>query len=69
MFALKKKNSDLNLIKNSPIFDREWYLATYSDVKNSNISPEEHYLKYGFKLGYNPSVFFDTNYYFEKILT
>lgn len=36
-------------------FDPEWYYATYQDVALSGLSPEEHYRKYGIKLGRKPN--------------
>ena len=33
----------------SKIFNHDLYLKKYPDVKNSNLSAEEHYVKYGFK--------------------
>ncbi len=35
----------------SPDFDTSWYLKTYPDVKERNINPLYHYLKYGKKEG------------------
>ena len=31
------------------LFDREWYLKEYPEVKLSGIDPFIHYVKYGFK--------------------
>ena len=54
----------LSIISNSPYFDREWYEKTYdlSDVPESGAT---HYLKIGFKKGFNPGPDFDTNMYYE----
>ncbi|MDH6164497.1 hypothetical protein M2354_004152 [Leclercia adecarboxylata] len=32
-------------------FDEEFYVSTYPDVKKINMSPYEHYIKYGRKIG------------------
>lgn len=52
-------------IKNSDFFDEEFYLNLYSDVKNSNIDPIEHYLILGWKEGRYPSLKFDTWSYLD----
>jgi len=49
-------------------FDREYYLKEYPDVAKLNIDPFDHYLKYGWKEGKNPSKEFDTNFYFNVYL-
>ena len=52
-------------IKNSGLFDEEFYLNLYADVKNSNIDPIEHYLILGWKEGRYPSLKFDTGSYLD----
>ena len=52
---IKKIKPEL-IIKNSKYFDSEWYSKKY------NVEPENaslHYLKEGYKKGYNPSISFD----------
>ena len=41
----------------SPYFDTTWYLKEYSDVKESNLNPFAHYIKYGKNNGYLPKVY------------
>lgn len=48
--------------KNS-YFDPSWYIRQYPDYVNESTSPYRHYLKYGWKKGYNPSKKFDTVFY------
>lgn len=48
--------------KNS-YFDASWYAKQYPDYINESSSPYRHYLKYGWKKGYNPSKKFDTVFY------
>lgn len=50
-------------IQKSGLFDTEWYLTQYPDVKKSNLSPIEHYIRYGHKLNRKPSLWFDQNKY------
>ena len=60
-----KLQKELAYIKNSPLFDEEWYISQNSDILNSNITAYEHYIKYGWKDGLNPSSKFDGNIYLK----
>ncbi|HEX6828397.1 MAG TPA: hypothetical protein VF104_05405 [Burkholderiales bacterium] len=53
----------VELIDNSGLFDREWYLAQYGDVRRAGIDPVRHYLMFGAAEGRNPSPEFDTRFY------
>jgi hypothetical protein len=44
-------------------FDRDGYLAAYSDARAANIDPLEHYRQVGWREGHNPSAAFNTNFY------
>jgi len=57
---------DLILIRKSGLFDGDYYLQTYPEVKNQNISPIMHYIKTGWKEGKNPSRDFDTAFYLRE---
>ncbi len=46
------------LLQNSSLFDAQWYLYNYPDVKASGISPELHFLKFGAKENRDPSKYF-----------
>ncbi|MDR1361891.1 MAG: rhamnan synthesis F family protein [Holosporaceae bacterium] len=61
-----RQNADVLKIKRSKFFNRTWYLNQYPHIKRSIFSPEFHYLKYGWKRGYNPSDKFNTNDYLAK---
>lgn len=54
---------EVKLIENSGLFDKEYYLEKYDDVKYTLEGPIYHYLTKGVDLGYNPSKEFSTNYY------
>ncbi len=56
----------IDLFKSSELFNAEWYLKTYPDVKESNTMPEKHYYKYGWKEGRNPSPLFNNNAYLKE---
>lgn len=54
------------LISKSKIFDKQWYLQEYSDVKKNGIDPLKHFINYGFKEGRKPNKNFPTLYYQTK---
>lgn len=65
----RKKNKlrqDKGLLYTSELFDANWYLNTYPDVKEANIDPAEHYLEYGAREGRLPSASFDGNWYLKR---
>ena len=53
----------LDIVLKSTLFDEEWYVNKYKLKNEISIPPLEHYLKFGVQLGFNPSEYFDTNYY------
>ncbi|GEM_PF-870837 len=63
----KKKNSQIKksieLIKNSELFDTQWYLNHYPDVKESGIDPARHYLLFGGFEQRDPSALFSSQGY------
>lgn len=66
---LTKRNSiseDINIISFTNLFDKNWYLKTYPDVRESKVDPAYHYLKFGWKEGRQPSELFDGNSYLEQ---
>jgi glycosyltransferase involved in cell wall biosynthesis len=50
---------ELNLIRNSGLFDAEWYCAQYPDVRLLDMDPAEHFLRFGWLLDRKPSRDFD----------
>jgi GT2 family glycosyltransferase len=54
---------DYKIIKKSGLFDEEYYLRAYPDVRKADIDPLWHFVKYGWREGRNPSKDFDLNYY------
>ena len=54
------------LIRNSFLFDTEYYLEQNPYLKDSHIDPLEHYLESGASQGKNPNPLFDTSYYFTQ---
>jgi len=56
-------NSDIKRIVKSGLFDVEYYLQAYPEVRSVDVNPLKHFVKYGWKEGKNPSTGFDTNFY------
>jgi glycosyltransferase involved in cell wall biosynthesis/predicted O-methyltransferase YrrM len=66
LVARIRRRSNRRLIARSSLFDREWYLRTYGDVKTSGIDPAFHYLQHGAGEGRNPSPLFDSDWYLQQ---
>ena len=41
--------SDYKRIKKSGLFDEQYYLKTYEDVRKADIDPIKHYIKNGWR--------------------
>lgn len=54
---------EMDLIRESGVFDSEYYLEKYPDIAELGGDPIAHYLKHGASEGRNPSAMFDTRYY------
>ena len=50
-------------IRESVLFDPDYYLANNTDVGNLGVDPLEHYMLHGWKEGRNPSELFNTSKY------
>ena len=61
-----RSTRDRILVKNSGLFDAEWYLEQNKDVAEAKADPVSHYLKFGWREGRNPSPDFDTKKYLEE---
>jgi glycosyltransferase involved in cell wall biosynthesis len=57
------ENTADNIIKE--LFDEEYYLRTYPDIKSAGVDPFEHYINYGWKEYRCPNDWFDVRYYLE----
>lgn len=49
----KLSQEEIQLIKNSGLFDPQWYASQYPDVALSGLDPFEHYVIYGYIFGRN----------------
>lgn len=61
----KNSISDLELVRQSGLFDSAYYLTHNQDVKECGVDPLSHFMKYGWREGRNPSASFDMLYYVE----
>lgn len=57
---------DFWLIKKSGLFDCDFYLRTYPEVRQTGLHPIRHFVKIGWRDFYNPSPDFDTQYYLNE---
>jgi hypothetical protein len=60
-------SEDARMIRESGLFDEEWYLANNRDVAASGEDPVAHYLRTGAKERRDPSPLFDTAYYAQQM--
>ncbi|PSJ48020.1 hypothetical protein C7H85_04265 [Zobellella endophytica] len=59
------RQNDIELVKQSGLFDEQWYLRQYPDVAKLEMCPAGHFIDYGWRLGRNPSSRFSTRLYLE----
>ena len=53
------------LVRSSGLFESNWYLNTYPDVREANISPLSHFCTHGWKEGRRPNFYFDCEWYLQ----
>jgi glycosyltransferase involved in cell wall biosynthesis len=58
-------NIEVKVIVESGLFDVDWYLNEYPDVRASGVEPVLHFVKYGWRMGRNPSPRFSVSKYLE----
>lgn len=56
---------DIEIIKNSNLFDENFYLNSYPDIRSDGIDPATHYYLYGANEMRNPSARFNTEAYIK----
>lgn len=61
-----KRLDQLRLLRESELFDADWYLATYPDVASARIDPALHFLVSGWREGRNPGPRFGTTPYLRR---
>ena len=60
-----KEYRNKRIISKSGLFNEKYYLLTYPDVRRKDVSPLNHFIRFGWKEGRNPSEQFDTKYYLQ----
>lgn len=58
-----RRRYQARVIATSGLFDRDWYLATYDDVRQAGIDPVRHFLHHGASERRDPGPHFDTGHY------
>lgn len=58
-----KEYFDIDVVRRSPLFNANWYSASYPDVARSGIDPAKHYVRFGHSEGRDPGSFFSTSEY------
>lgn len=66
MAVTKASRKDVEAIRATGLFDEQWYLEQYPDVRALGMDAAEHYLWIGARLGRNPSSGFDTVAYLDR---
>ncbi len=61
-----KKEQHIALIIESGLFNAEWYQKICPELSKLSLTPIEHYLSIGYKMGLNPSEKFNGNLYLER---
>ena len=59
------RREDIESIRGSGLFDVDWYLTEYPEVRTLGMDPIEHFLWLGARLGRNPGPKFDTRLYLD----
>lgn len=57
--------SNKSIIKRSKLFDQRYYLLKNPDVRVADTDPLNHFIKFGWREGRNPSEDFDVTFYLE----
>ncbi len=62
-FLLRPK---VRLLAASGLFDSDWYLEQYPDVRAAGVNPLIHYLRHGAAEGRDPNPLFDSDWYLDR---
>ncbi len=67
LFRLKFRVSeeDIQIVENSSFFDKDWYVATYANLRVAPAKAAFHYMSIGWKKKLDPSPLFCTSDYIE----
>ena len=61
-----KKLRAIEVVRHSSLFDKQWYLENYPDVKEAGQDPARHYCLFGWKEGRNPGPNFNSTRYLDQ---
>lgn len=64
---LPDEDETVRAIRESGLFDRDYYLRTYPDVTATGLDPIVHYVTIGAPKGRNPSALFNTGFYARQM--
>ncbi len=62
----RRRRANIKLIAASGLFDRDWYLEQYPDVRASGIDPLGHYLDFGANEDRDPNPLLDSDWYLNR---
>ncbi len=62
----KNRDRHYKLMQSSGLFDANWYLTEYPEVKETGLDPLEHFAKLGLKEKRSPGPDFDTEWYLQN---
>lgn len=68
---LKEKSrirAEINILRSSPLMDKNWYLTQHSDVAAAKVDPAEHFFWFGTPAGFSPNPLFDAGYYRQRYM-
>ncbi len=68
IFKIDHSEKFWNVIAKALYFDEIYYLENYPEVKDSPLSPFDHYAQIGWKEGKNPNREFDSKFYYNFYL-
>jgi len=57
---------DYDEVQRSGLFDADWYLQEYPDVRDEGLDPLAHYMLHGWREARKPNLLFDSEWYLEK---
>ncbi len=66
MISFPKRFYNLFIVKQSGLFDPDYYLLTNPDVRRADIDPLKHFMNFGWREGRNPNNWFDMAFYLEQ---
>ena len=64
--ALQRQQQEFAIRKRAAMFDHDWYLERYPDVRLAGIDPERHYAEHGASEKRDPNPYFDTDWYLRE---